>query len=383
MDMFTRVEPKRQSFEVVDDYTSKDIISEKKELFHDLFSEYSTQGFPRWKRLELSDFKKVPIKKYEGNFVKSGNVQLSGESIEKREYRDFLLEKFEGVDLKFVLMALIFFNAGMFKEINGNEKIDLIYDLSKNNVLIENSGLILRKHSSAFLVREYRSGGNFLNSASKFFLNSGSSLKIFNVFINPKTDLLISSNLYDLEESANLEVYDVIFGGQKMALDHLANLKGKSSRAIFKTVYFGRGRERLDLRYEIDHYGENTYGRIESNGVLADESYSVVRGNIDIKSTAYNADSEEKSHVINLSSRARADSIPSLFVDNSNVSARHGSAVGNIDENKLYYLMSRGLDERSAIKLIISGIFEPVINELPPDNADLKGEIEDAMSIRI
>ncbi len=63
--------------------------------------------------------------------------------------------------------------------------------------------------------------------------------------------------------------------------------------------------------------------------------------------------------------------------------AKHGASVGNIDENKLYYLMSRGLDERSAIKLIISGIFEPFIDEIPPDNSELKGEIEDAISIRI
>ncbi|MGC8544499.1 SufD family Fe-S cluster assembly protein [Athalassotoga sp.] len=380
--MFARVEPKRENFKISDDYKLEDII-ENDESLKKLFFDYSQYDFPKWKRLEFSDFKKMPVKKYVGNFVKEGNVSLSRDALNVRKYKEFLLEKFNGVDPKFTLMALTFFNSGIFGEIDGNSKITLQYDMGKNQSVIENSGLILQPDASVVLIREYRSTGKFLNSASKLSLKRDSKLKIFNIFFNSRTDLVISSNLYDLEENAQIEIYDVIFGGQKTAINHDANLNGKNSKATFKSVYFGRGKERLDLKYAINHFGEKTYGRIESNGVLNDESYSVVRGNIDIKKTAYNADSEEKSTVTNLSPRARADSIPSLFVDNSNVVAKHGASVGNIDENKLYYLMSRGLDERSAIKLIISGIFEPFIDEIPPDNSELKGEIEDAISIRI
>ncbi|MCL5032852.1 MAG: SufD family Fe-S cluster assembly protein [Thermotogae bacterium] len=380
--MFARVEPKRENFKISDDYKLEDII-ENKESLKELFFEYSQYDFPKWKRLEFSDFKKMPVKKYIGNFVKEGNVSLSRDVLNVRKYREFLLEKFNGVDPKFTLMALTFFNSGIFGDIDGNSKITLQYDMDKNKSIVENSGLILQPDSFVILIREYRSAGKFLNSASKLSLRRDSKLKIFNIFFNSRTDLVISSNLYNLEENAQIEIYDVIFGGQKTAINHDANLNGENSKATFKSVYFGRGKERLDLRYAINHFGEKTYGRIESNGVLNDESYSVVRGNIDIKKTAYNADSEEKSTVTNLSPKARADSIPSLFVDNSNVVAKHGASVGNIDENKLYYLMSRGLDERSAIKLIISGIFEPFIDEIPPDNSELKGEIEDAISIRI
>lgn len=376
--MFSRVEPKRQEINVEEDYGLEDIPNGRKV---DLISEYLSYNFPKWKRLEFSEFKKFPIKRYVGNFAKS-ELTLSENAI-KGEYGDFLLGKFNGVDPKFVLMALIFFNAGIFKRIEKDEKVNLEYDLNQNRVVIENSGLILKENASAILIREYKGEGEFLNSASKFLIKSGSTLKIFNVIISPKTDLVISSNLYDLEENANLEVYNVIFGGEKTAIDHTANLNGNSSKAIFRTVYFARGKERLDLRCALNHYGASTYGRIEANGVLEDEAYSVVRGNIDIKSIAQNADSEERSNTIILSPKARADAIPSLYVDNKDVIARHGASIGNIDEDKLYYLMSRGLDERSAMKLVISGIFAPLIDKIPPDNSYLKEEIENAISIRI
>jgi len=379
--MFTRVEPKRQSFIVKEDYGWEDIQNKDGSLY-DLLSDYLSYDFPLWKRLEFSDFKKYPIKKYSGNFLRNGNLLFTQDAM-KTELRDFTTGKFAGVDPKFVMMALIFFNSGVFGKIDKNERINLDYDLKDNKVVIENSGLILEEDSSVIMIRSYKGEGKLLNSASKYLLRAGSKLKIFNVIISPKTDLVISSSLYNLEENASLEVYDVIFGGEKTAIDHTANLNGDFSRATFKTVYFARGKERMDLRNSLNHFGRSTYGRIETNGSLSDEGYSVVRGNIEIKSTAVGADSEERSNTISLSKKARADSIPSLYVDNNDVIAKHGASIGNIDEDKLYYLMSRGLDERSAIRLIVSGIFEPIINEIPPDNSNLKEEIENAISVRI
>lgn len=384
MDMFVRMEPKVQTFIVDDDYTIDDLDPNRKKFVEDTIGEYSKKDFPKWKRVELTDFKKIPIEKYKGKFIDdNSNVQPSEEAIKDDKLRSFLLEKFDGADPKFTLMASAFFNTGFFSTVRDNAKIDARYDLSENKAIVENSGLLLEDGSSAVIVRENAGTGTLLNSVSRFLLKSGSKLKIFNIFITPKTDLVIGSNLYDLEDNSTLEIYDIIFGGQKTVIDQTVNLNGNGSRVTLKLVYLGRGKERLDLKYVLNHFGRDTYGRIETNGILADESYSVFRGNIDIKKEAYEANSEEKSSVLNLSPKARADSIPSLFVDNSSVTAKHGASVGNIDEDKLYYLMSRGLDERSAIKLIISGIFEPFIDGIPSENSKLKGKIEDAISIRI
>lgn len=382
--MFTRMEPQIQTFNVVDDYTIDDLDYNRKKFAEDTVREYSKKDFPKWKRIGLTDFKKLPIEKYKGKFMEgNSSFRLSEEAVKDERLRSFLLGRFDGADPKFTLMALSFFNTGFFSNVKDDSKVKARYDLNENKVVVENSGILLENGSSAVIIRENIGTGRFFNSSSRFLLKSGSKLKIFNIFITPKTDLAVESNLYDLEDNAVVEIYDIIFGGQKTVLDQNVNLRGKGSKATLKSVYFGRGKERLDLKYSLNHFERDTYGRIESKGILADEAYSVFRGNIDIKKEAFEANSEEKSSVLNLSPKARADSIPSLFVDNSSVTAKHGASVGNIDEDKLYYLMSRGLDERSAVKLIVTGIFGPFLDDIPSENSELKGEIEDAISIRI
>jgi Fe-S cluster assembly protein SufD len=386
MKMFVRVEPETKTFESFEDYTMEDLkFLDDYENRKENFLKYTVLDFPKWKRLEFSEFKKVPIEKYDGEFFDGDASVLvkSVEGLKDRRFADLLSKEFNGIHPKFTLMASTFFNTGFSALISKSGKIKATYDLDKNNVIIENSAVKLEANTDATIIRSIHGHGTMSVSASKFILEPGSKLKIFNVMIAPKTPLSTSSTVYFLDDDSELEVYDVIFGGQKTAIDQTVNLNGRGAKATLKAVYLSRGKERIDLRYALNHFAPGTYGRIFANGVLMDEAYSVFRGNIEIKKEASNSDSEEKSFVLNLSKKSRADSIPGLFVDNSTVTAKHGASVGNIDEDKLYYLMSRGLDERSAIKLIVSGFFNPFIEKISQDNVELKGEIEDALSIRI
>ncbi len=163
--MFARVEPARQGFKVLDDYSLEDII-ENKEFLRELFFEYSQYNFPKWKRLEFSNFEKIPVKKYVGNFIKTGSVLLSKDALKIKEDKELLLKKFNGVDPKFTLMALIFFNSGIFGNIDKDSKITLKYDMNENQSVLENSALTVHDNVSVTLVREYGSGGKFLNSAT-------------------------------------------------------------------------------------------------------------------------------------------------------------------------------------------------------------------------
>ncbi len=380
--MFTKVEPIVKTFESLQDYTMQDLPDES-EFRAQQALKYSQEKFPVWKRLGFSEFVKEKIEKYNGDFLdgKSKILENSEKALDEKIFRDLLGRYFYGVHPKFTLLSSAFFNTGFSSLVSGHGDIHVRYDLNKNPVVIENSVAIIENGSEATMIRKISGSGRLSNSTLKFVLRQGARLKLFNVFIASKTSLFVDSNLYLLAEGADLEIYDVIFGAQKMAIDRTIDLEGINSKAKIRSVYFGRGKERVDLRYSLNHLASKTYGRTEGNGILADEAYSVFRGNIDIKKDAYEADSEEKNAILNLSPNSRADSIPSLFVDNSTVTARHGSSVENIDEDKLYYLMSRGLDERSAIKLIVEGIFRPVIDEIPDEN--LKKEIENALSVRI
>ena len=97
--------------------------------------------------------------------------------------------------------------------------------------------------------------------------------------------------------------------------------------------------------------------KINVQTVLTDQSRFFFRGTIDIDSNAVNIEADQQHRTLMLSSQARSCSIPSLEVKSNDVQCRHGSASSPIDENQLWYLLSRGLDKRQAQNLIIEGFF--------------------------
>jgi len=102
-------------------------------------------------------------------------------------------------------------------------------------------------------------------------------------------------------------------------------------------------------------------------GALKDSASHVYRGLIKIEKAAKNTSSYLSDHALALSKNASANSIPSLMIDNNDVKCGHSASVGNVDEEKLLYIMSRGLDRKSAENLIVEGFFSHMIASVPSE----------------
>jgi Fe-S cluster assembly protein SufD len=83
-----------------------------------------------------------------------------------------------------------------------------------------------------------------------------------------------------------------------------------------------------------------------------------------------------------LSPKAKADSIPSLIVETDNVSASHGGTVGEVDEESVFYMMTRGISRMDAVRILVEGYFEPVVSKLddPALEALVRGRIAEKLS---
>ena len=328
---------------------------------------YVEEGFPRWKRLKLSQISLNDLKKYTGKYL-DGNakiVESFSEAIQKGHVEKFPKMGYNGAHKKFTLMSYAFFNAGFFIESSGESKIYAHYMLDSNPVIIENSLVIVKSGSELTIVREIDGTGKLRVSTTNFVVEEGSKLNFFNVLIAPKTPISVDSNVYVVGNNAQVETYDVILGGDKSAVNHEIRLEGANAKASLFSFYFITGQERADLECKLIHKAPKTTGYLEGNGVIKENSYVVFRGNIWIPSDAYGVESREKSHSVNLSPTARVDAIPSLSVRNNMVTAEHGASMGSLDEKKLYYMMSRGMDKRTAVRLILEGVFEPLMNAIP------------------
>ncbi|MBD7939402.1 MULTISPECIES: Fe-S cluster assembly protein SufD [Cytobacillus] len=147
--------------------------------------------------------------------------------------------------------------------------------------------------------------------------------------------------------------------------DNKTNLIGDGSYGDMKTVVVGRGKQTQNFTTNIVHFGKASEGYILKHGVMKDAATSIFNGIGKIEHGATKANAEQESRVLMLSEKARGDANPILLIDEDDVTAGHAASVGRVDPLQLYYLMSRGISQKEAERLVIHGFLAPVVNALP------------------
>ncbi|HOO74205.1 MAG TPA: SufD family Fe-S cluster assembly protein [Tepiditoga sp.] len=337
------------------------------------FSEYEKLGFPVWKRAKLNGFDPKNYKKIN---IKTNLPLINTESAGIEAMEILGVYDFEGADRKFVLMSDAFFNSGFY--INGkdynNKEIVINYDLNEN--IIENTIIKMPENTNLRIIRIINGTKNdgFKNNVLRGVLEKNSSLTIINVNILGENDINIDNEFFDLKENSSLNIFDLHISGKISSPHIVVRFSEKNAKANIKPYFLGYGNTVTDMLYLMRFYGKDTFGSINGKGVLKDTAKSVFRGFLDLKKGAKEVTADESEYTLVLSEKARAEAIPSLLVDENEVNAAHAASVGTINEDKLYYLMTRGFSTEEAKKLISMAIFEPFIDEieqLHPETAEV------------
>lgn len=150
--------------------------------------------------------------------------------------------------------------------------------------------------------------------------------------------------------------------------ENTTKLIGDGSYGDTKTVVVGRGEQTQNFTTRVTHYGKHTEGYILKHGVMKDSATSIFNGIGHIEHGASKSNAEQESRVLMLSEKARGDANPILLIDEDDVTAGHAASVGRVDPVQLYYLMSRGIPQAEAERLVIHGFLAPVVNQLPIEN---------------
>lgn len=147
--------------------------------------------------------------------------------------------------------------------------------------------------------------------------------------------------------------------------ENTTNLIGDGAFGDTKTVVVGRGEQTQNFTTKVVHFGKHTEGYILKHGVMKDSASSIFNGIGKIEHGASKSNAEQESRVLMLSEKARGDANPILLIDEDDVTAGHAASVGRVDPVQLYYLMSRGIPQHEAERLVIHGFLAPVVNQLP------------------
>ncbi len=168
-----------------------------------------------------------------------------------------------------------------------------------------------------------------------------------------------------LHRDATTRVGEVGLGGKLGRLDLGVSLEGDGSSSEIVGLYFGEGSQTLDYRMVIDHSGKSTSSDVFLKGAVEDDAQSVFTGLLRIEKDAQKTSTFETNRNLVLSDNAKAHSVPNLEILCDDVICGHGSSVGPLEEDHLYYLRSRGLSQKRAERLLLKGFFQEVIDRLP------------------
>ncbi len=200
-----------------------------------------------------------------------------------------------------------------------------------------------------------------------------------------------SRNMYNLntkraivEKDGAIEWISGSFGSKVSMLYPASLLVGENARSEFTGISFaGKGQE-LDTGAQVIHAAPHTYSTIETKSISKGGGKAIWRSLVEVAPNAYGCKSNTDCQSLMLDAESRGDTIPAIRLHNDEVDFGHEAKIGRIDDQAIFYLMSRGLSEEEAKAMIVRGFAEPVAKELPLEyavemndliNLELKGAI--------
>jgi Fe-S cluster assembly protein SufD len=167
-----------------------------------------------------------------------------------------------------------------------------------------------------------------------------------------------------LGRDASIESVAVGFGASLARAETESVLAEVGATSQMFGVFFADGSQHFDHRSEQDHSAPNCSSDLLYKGALRDTSRAVYSGWVHVRPGAQKTDAMQTSRNIVLSENARADAIPNLEIEANDVRCGHAASVGPVEEETLFYLMSRGIPEKEAERLIVAGFFQEVLDRI-------------------
>ena len=397
-------------------------LSEKEIAFKNLNAkEFSSHGFPNrkvedWKFSDINQIIKKEI----------GELNFYNEQLKKSEIdKDILLNEIEHNKLFFIngQLVQIDFNSedkGKIEFLDNQNNIDeqladnslinlnnalsnksykllvkknyqikkplIIYQTTNSELTSQNINFKinfeLEENSSLKLIDFVKDKGNknFINIFYNFSLEKNSILK------NYKIDQFENDNIRymfnNIKQSSNSvsETFYLSKGSTFSKNEIFCDLKGEHSSAFVNGIFSLNKSKHHEIKAKINHLVENTKSYQLVKSVLENKSRSVYQGKIYVDSKAQKTDGYQLSKAILVDETTEFNAKPELEIYADDVKCSHGSASGSLDENSIFYLMSRGLNYQQSKELLINGFILEVIKNIT--DQEIQNLIKNTMGLK-
>ena len=262
----------------------------------------------------------------------------------------------------------------------------IIYHITNDQSFSKNVNLRLNfeleKNSSLKLLDFFEdfSKKNFLNICYNFDLKQNSILKNYKVDNLTNENIKYSFNNIEQDENSVSETFFLSSGSNFIKNEINCNLNGKYSSAFVNGIFKLNEKKHHEIRTVINHLTENTKSYQLIKSVLENSSKAVYQGKIFVNSEAQKTDGYQLSKAILLNESSEFNAKPELEIYADDVKCSHGSASGSLNENSIFYLMSRGLNYQQAKALLINGFLLDVIEKIT--DPEIKNLIKNMVGVQ-
>jgi Fe-S cluster assembly protein SufD len=274
---------------------------------------------------------------------------------------------------KFSIAAESFWNVGVFIEVGAGVDVP-------RGVLIRchraTSGRLLmprvvfrageRSRVAVLEVHTASEGAEVLTAPSKRLLvGSGAQAGWCTLRDESERTVHLADEWASLARDARLDWVTLNLGGRLVKARFTSDAREAGASAELAGLFLAGGEQHVDQKTLQVHSAPDTFSRLLYKGAVKDHAYSVYQGQIIARPGAVRVDAYQRNNNLVLNDGARADSMPGLQIDADDLKCSHGSTIGNLDEEQVFYLRSRGVEDRSARALLIEGFFEEIIQRIP------------------
>ncbi len=292
---------------------------------------------------------------------------------------------------KFVALHQALWKQGLFCYVPDGVRVELplksrVEIRSGNAAVFPHTLLVIGQGADVTLIDERSSQKNGPNSIIsdemvEIVIKAGANLRYIHLQRWGPSVIELFTQQVLLEQDAQFLNVTVGLGGRLTKANVETILSGVGSRSELLGILFGSGNQHFDFHTLQDHQARATFSDLLYKSALKDTAQAIYTGLIRIRKEAQKSDAYQANRNLLLSKGAKADSIPMLEIEADDVRCTHGVAVGPVDEEQSFYLMSRGLSQAEAECLVVEGFFEQVFRRIPLE--DLREQLMQEVTTRL
>ena len=244
------------------------------------------------------------------------------------------------------------------------------FDMKDGQGCLASNVIHARKNSEVTVIMDYASGedkeaSGFLGVSTRVLAEEGARVNLV------KTQMLGNGYLHfdDLGgacfEKGAIRLVGLELGAKKVWNGGYINLTTKESDFTSDIGFLGRDDHQIDINYVADHRGKKTNALMQFKGVLMDKAQKTLRFTIDFKNGSAGSAGDEQEDVLLLGEDVINRTMPIILCQEEDVDGRHGATIGQLGEDLLFYMQSRGIDEEEAKRIMIKARLDSVARLIP------------------